>query len=44
MPFQSEAQRKLCWYRYNKAKKAGNKPKRDYLEWEKEKVVKNNYS
>lgn len=34
MPFKSEKQRRLCWRKYNKAKKKGRKPKWDCKEWE----------
>ena len=36
MPFQSEAQSRLCWLEYNRAKQRGEKPKWDCREWEKE--------
>ena len=36
MPFQSQAQRKLCWYKYTQAKKAGKEPEWDCAQWERE--------
>lgn len=33
MPFQSEKQRKLCWYLYHKAKQEGREPNWDCYEW-----------
>ena len=35
MPFTSEKQRRLCWFLYEKDKKAGKTPKWDCEEWEK---------
>ncbi len=34
MPFKSTSQRRACWAQYNKAKRAGQKPKWDCKEWE----------
>ena len=36
MPFQSEKQRRLCWYLYNQSIKKGEKQKWDCKEWQKE--------
>lgn len=36
MPFKSEAQRRLCWFKYNQDIKAGQTPKWDCPEWERE--------
>ena len=36
MPFQSEKQRRLCWYLYTKDKKKGKKPSWDCKKWSKE--------
>jgi len=33
MPFKSEAQRRLCWFKYNQDPKAGKVPKWDCPEW-----------
>jgi len=33
MPFISKAQEKACWVKWNKDKKAGNKPKWNCNEW-----------
>lgn len=36
MPFKSEQQRKLCWVKYNQAKKSGKTPSWDCYEWSRE--------